>query len=93
VIAQSTGVPLAPVDEALVAKAAAMYDPAVIRRYGLLEWPAHTIRRGDTLWAIAKRYLGSGLRYTSIFQSNREVNNDPDLILPQQQVKVPPVQD
>ena len=53
----------------------------------------YTIRRGDTLWAIAKRYLGSGLRYTSIFQSNREVINDPDLILPQQQVKVPPAQD
>jgi LysM repeat protein len=53
----------------------------------------YTIRRGDTLWAIAKRYLGSGLRYTSIFQSNREVINDPDLILPQQQVKVPPAQE
>ena len=50
----------------------------------------YTIRRGDTLWAIAKRYLGSGLRYTAIFQDNREVINDPDLILPQQQVKVPP---
>jgi LysM repeat protein len=53
----------------------------------------YTIRRGDTLWAIAKRYLGSGLRYPTIFQSNREVINDPDLILPQQQVKVPPAQD
>jgi nucleoid-associated protein YgaU len=49
----------------------------------------YTIRRGDTLWAIAKRYLGSGLRYTTIFQDNREVINDPDLILPKQQVKVP----
>jgi nucleoid-associated protein YgaU len=49
----------------------------------------YTIRRGDTLWAIAKRYLGSGLRYTAIFQDNREVINNPDLILPQQQVKVP----
>jgi LysM repeat protein len=53
----------------------------------------YTIRRGDTLWAIAKRYLGSGLRYPAIFQDNREVINDPDLILPQQQVKVPPAQD
>jgi nucleoid-associated protein YgaU len=49
----------------------------------------YTIRHGDTLWAIAKRYLGSGLRYTTIFQDNREVINDPDLILPKQQVKVP----
>lgn len=49
----------------------------------------YTIRRGDTLWAIAKRYLGSGLRYTRIFQDNRETINNPDLIHPKQQVKVP----
>jgi nucleoid-associated protein YgaU len=50
----------------------------------------YTVRRGDTLWAIAKRYFGSGLRYPTIFQDNRETINDPDLIHPQQQVKVPP---
>ena len=50
----------------------------------------YTIRRGDTLWAIAKRYLGSGLRYTTIFQDNRQTINNPDLIHPQQQVTVPP---
>src|SRR5262245_6809038 len=50
----------------------------------------YTVRRGDTLWAIAKRYFGSGLRYPTIFQDNRETIDDPDLIHPQQQVKVPP---
>ena len=50
----------------------------------------YTVRRGDTLWAIAKRYFGSGLRYPRIFEDNREIINDPDLIHPQQQVKVPP---
>ena len=49
----------------------------------------YTIRRGDTLWAIAKRYLGSGLRYTSIFQDNREVIRNPNLIHPEQQLNVP----
>jgi nucleoid-associated protein YgaU len=49
----------------------------------------YTIRRGDTLWAIAKRYLGSGLRYPTIFQRNRETINNPNLIHPEQQVKVP----
>jgi nucleoid-associated protein YgaU len=48
------------------------------------------IQRGDTLWAIAKRYLGSGLRYPSIFQGNRTVINNPNLIHPKQEVKVPP---
>ena len=50
----------------------------------------YTVRRGDTLWAIAKRYFGSGLRYPTIFQDNRETIDDPDLIHPQQQVKVSP---
>jgi LysM repeat protein len=49
----------------------------------------YIIRRGDTLWDIAKRYLGSGLRYSSIFQGNREVIRNPNLILPQQKVKMP----
>jgi nucleoid-associated protein YgaU len=49
----------------------------------------YIIKRGDTLWAIAKRYLGSGLLYGSIFKDNREVISNPDLILPQQKVKVP----
>ena len=49
----------------------------------------YVIRRGDTLWAIAKRYLGSGLRYTTIFEDNRQVINNPNLIHPKQQVTVP----
>lgn len=49
----------------------------------------YVIRRGDTLWAIAKRYLGSGLRYTAIYQDNRGKIRDPDLIHPQQEVSIP----
>ena len=49
----------------------------------------YIIRQGDTLWAIAKRYLGSGLRYTSIFQDNRKVIRNPNLIHPNQELNVP----
>jgi nucleoid-associated protein YgaU len=49
----------------------------------------YVIRRGDTLWAIAKRYLGNGLLYTSIFQDNREVISNPNLIHPKQELTVP----
>lgn len=31
---------------------------------------AHTVVRGDTLWALAKKYLGSGTRYKEIMQLN-----------------------
>lgn len=50
----------------------------------------YEIRRGDTLWDIAKRYLGSGMLYTSIFQGNRGTIRNPNLILPSQKVKMPP---
>lgn len=56
---------------------------------GTVAKEVYTIRRGDTLWAIAKRYLGSGLRYTAIFQDNRGIISNPDLIHPQQEVSIP----
>lgn len=33
----------------------------------------YTVVSGDTLWAIAKRYLGSGSRYTEIYNANQSV--------------------
>jgi nucleoid-associated protein YgaU len=70
--------------------AAAPLSPVAATESGQKSKDIYTIRRGDTLWAIAKRYFGSGLRYTTIFQDNRETIHNPDLIHPQQQVKVPP---
>lgn len=49
----------------------------------------YTIQRGDTLWAIAERYLGAGMRYVTIFKSNRGAIKNPNLIHPEQQVNVP----
>lgn len=49
----------------------------------------YTIQRGDTLWAIAERYLGAGARYVSIFRNNRKAIRNPNLIHPEQQVDVP----
>ena len=33
----------------------------------------HTVVSGDTLWAIAKRYYGSGAKYTVIYDANVDV--------------------
>ncbi|GAA0122257.1 LysM peptidoglycan-binding domain-containing protein [Clostridium faecium] len=47
----------------------------------------HTVVSGDTLWHIAKRYLGDGARYSEIAKLNNIKN--PDLIYPGQVFKIP----
>ena len=49
----------------------------------------YVIEKGDTLWAIATKFLGSGNRYPEIFEANREVIKDPDLIYPGQKIRIP----
>jgi hypothetical protein len=50
----------------------------------------YVIEKGDTLWAIAKRFLGNGNRYPEIFEANKEVILDPDKIFPGQKIIIPP---
>ncbi len=47
----------------------------------------HTVVSGDTLWHIAKRYLGDGARYPEIAKLNNIKN--PNLIYPGQVFKIP----
>lgn len=49
----------------------------------------YTIVKGDTLWAIASKHLGNGSRYPEIFEANKEVIKNPDLIYPGQQIRIP----
>ncbi len=49
----------------------------------------HTVVRGDTLWGIAQKYLGSGSRYTEIFEANRDKIKNPNLIYPGQVFTIP----
>ena len=49
----------------------------------------YTIQSGDTLSKIAKQYLGDAMAYTKIFEANREVIKDPDLIYPGQKIRIP----
>ncbi|HWA81557.1 MAG TPA: LysM peptidoglycan-binding domain-containing protein [Acetobacteraceae bacterium] len=42
------------------------------------------VRPGDCLWVIAEHAYGSGLRYTLVFQANRNQIRDPRLIYPGQ---------
>ena len=49
----------------------------------------YIIKKGDTLSAIAKTYYGSFNEYPRIFEANREVIKDPDLIYPGQKIRIP----
>lgn len=49
----------------------------------------YTIESGDTLSAIAKRFLGNASAYPKIFEANREVIKDPNLIYPGQKIRIP----
>ena len=49
----------------------------------------YVIESGDTLWGIASKHLGDGNRYPEIFEANREVIQDPDLIFPGQKIRIP----
>jgi len=49
----------------------------------------YTVRRGDSLSLIAKRYYGDPMKYPLLFEANREVIKNPDLIYPGQMLRIP----
>ncbi len=49
----------------------------------------YTVRRGDSLSLIAKRYYGDPMKYPFLFEANREVIKNPDLIYPGQTLRIP----
>ena len=60
-------------------------------------WRTRTIKRGDTLWDIARRHYGSGKLYPRIFKASRNVDQPtgvppltrPSLIYPGQRIRIP----
>ncbi len=48
----------------------------------------HTVRRGDTLYDIARRYLGNPLRWPELFRANSAVVANANLIYPGQRLTV-----
>jgi nucleoid-associated protein YgaU len=49
----------------------------------------YLIESGDTLSAIALRFYGDASAYPRIFEANREVIKDPNLIFPGQKIRIP----
>lgn len=49
----------------------------------------YTVQPGDTLSAIAKKFLGNASEYMEIYSANRDQLTDPDKIKPGQVLKIP----
>ena len=51
--------------------------------------PWYEVQRCDSLWKIAQHFYGDGSLYTKIFEANRDVLKNPDLIHPGQKLRIP----
>ena len=51
----------------------------------------HTVVSGDTLGKIAKKYYGNAMKYPEIFEANKPMLKDPDLIYPGQVLRIPAI--
>ena len=49
----------------------------------------HVVVRGDTLSGIAKQYYGKASLYMKIFEANRDILDNPDLIKVGQKLRIP----
>lgn len=49
----------------------------------------HVVKNGESLSLIARRYYKDGLKYWKIYQANKELLSNPDIILVGQELKIP----
>ncbi|MGJ8588018.1 MAG: LysM peptidoglycan-binding domain-containing protein [Yoonia sp.] len=55
------------------------------------EVAVRTVQPGATLWAIAEENLGAGIFYVEVYEANRDLIRDPDLIYPGQIFRIPEI--
>lgn len=59
------------------------------RLSGAAELETVIIKRGDNLWTIARRLYGHGIRYSTIYQANKDQIRNPHWIYPGQVFVIP----
>jgi nucleoid-associated protein YgaU len=72
-----------------VAGVASVKDNMTVDAAGEPEAVYHTVVKGDTLSAIAKKTLGNANRYPEIFEANKPMLTHPDKIYPGQVLRIP----
>jgi len=77
------------VEEPRVAQASMGASASESSAPGAATTEVYEVVKGDTLSAISKRYYGSSGQYMKIFEANRDVLSNPDLIKPGQKLKIP----
>lgn len=51
---------------------------------------SYTVKKGDNLWTLAKKFYGSGSDYTKIYEANQDtIGKNPSLIYPGQTFTIP----
>ena len=50
----------------------------------------YTVQKGDSLSKIAKQHYGNAMKYPVIFEANKPMLKNPDLIYPGQVLRIPP---
>lgn len=51
----------------------------------------YEVKKGDSLSKIAKAHYGNAMKYPVIFEANKPMLKDPDLIYPGQMLRIPPL--
>jgi len=51
---------------------------------------SYTVKAGDTLSMIAKKFYGDAAKYNEIFEANKEILSSADDIKVGQELKIPP---
>lgn len=72
------------------ARPAAAQTPVVESRSQPRE---HLVRRGDTLWDLARTYLMNAFLWPRIFEANRSVVENPHWIYPDERLTIPGLED